>query len=724
MKPSSQRALIWLLSLVAVLAPAAAIAYLGAVSYRGERGAVAARLEEQLRVAQRLAARVEQALARSVDDAEVVLADSRGRPDAAAVAALAAHRPLARAPFWVSDGGALMWPAPAPLGGDHGDDLGRAAETCAERGLEACIRDAQTTRRRDAQLAAARVAEVDGRRSEARRAYQTLARFDDTGPEATLALARMARLGGDRAAAEAHLRAIERRFPRGRVDGVPLEVLVALARAELAARAGQARPALDLYRALVERRHGGPPAALVAIAERTAAALHALTLDPASRQEVAALDERFAAARAAARRARALAPDVADLARTATGELAGRPSLVDASQTVAFRRARGGGVIGVVVDTAALASAAGTTELAAVARGARASVTPVGAARPSNLRILAAVPLGAALPHLTLEVVNDRADPDPLDDVIRQRSRRHLLVTGGLALVLAAGVLATIRGATRERELARLKSDFVSTVSHELKTPLTSIRMFAEMLEQGVAGGDAERVSRYHGIIVKESQRLGLLIANLLDYAQIERGSRRYQVGRARVDRIAADAVETFARLRGDAAGGHDGGVRVEVAAAAVGAEALVDRDVWLQAVLNLLANAAKYGGPGMPITVRVERTSIADRDHVAIRVIDQGPGIPASEQPRIFREFYRAPAAYSSGVEGTGLGLALVKRHVEAQGGTVSVESQPGRGAAFTIAVPALTPATETETGTETETETETKTETETETETDRRTA
>ena len=463
MKPSSQRAVVWLLSVVAVLAPAAGIAVLGAVSYRGERGAVADRIEQQLRVAQRVAARVEQSLARAIDEADRALA-AGARPDTAALAQLAVRHPLARAPFLIDADGALVWPPPAPLGGDTGDDLARAGETCAERGLEACIRDAQTTRQRDAQLAAARNAEVDGRRGEARRGYQALARFDDSGPEARLALARLARLAGDRAGAEAHLRAIERDFRGGRVDGVPLEVVVALARAELAIAAGDARPALALYRALIERRHGGPPAALVAIAERLAAGLHGQPLGALERADVAILDEQFAAARAAARRARALAPDTADLARAATADLAGRPSLRDPSLTIAFRRSASGAVVGLVVDSAALAAAAATSELAAVARGARASVSPVGAARSPQLRILAAVPLGAALPHLTLAVVNDRADPDPLDDVIRKRSRRHLLVSGGLALVLTAGILATFRGATRERELARLKSDFVSTV--------------------------------------------------------------------------------------------------------------------------------------------------------------------------------------------------------------------------------------------------------------------
>jgi signal transduction histidine kinase len=304
------------------------------------------------------------------------------------------------------------------------------------------------------------------------------------------------------------------------------------------------------------------------------------------------------------------------------------------------------------------------------------------------------VQLGAELPHLSLALVNPVVDPDPLDEVIRERSRRHVLFTSALAIALGLGILATIRGAARARELAQLKSDFVSTVSHELKTPLTSIRMFAEMLEQGVAQGDPSKMARYHGVIVQESQRLGLLIANLLDYAQIERGTRRYTHSRQKLGELARHAVTTFETLRDpQEATTSSNPIEVEVSPEAMIAELEVDREVVVQAVLNLLANAAKYGGVEHPIEVAVG----VDGTTGWLSVRDHGPGIPAAEQARIFREFYRAPEAYRSGVEGTGLGLALVKQHVEALGGTVEVVSTVGEGAMFTIRLPltSATPAT-----------------------------
>ena len=122
----------------------------------------------------------------------------------------------------------------------------------------------------------------------------------------------------------------------------------------------------------------------------------------------------------------------------------------------------------------------------------------------------------------------------------------------------------------------------------------------------------------------------------------------------------------------------------VAVSDEAMRAEVDVDRDVVVGAVLNLLANAVKYGA-GLPVDLAVG----ADADTAWIAVRDHGPGIPPAEQARIFREFYRAPEAYRSGVEGTGLGLALVKRHIEALGGTVEVASALGDGATFTIRLP-----------------------------------
>src|SRR5690606_265566 len=140
-----------------------------------------------------------------------------------------------------------------------------------------------------------------------------------------------------------------------------------------------------------------------------------------------------------------------------------------------------------------LEAAAGAGPGDDVAQGARSLVLPAGASPAVGLRRIVQVPIGEALPHLALAIVNPLTEPDPRDAVIRERSRQHVMYTSALGIALALGLLLIVRGAARARELAQLKSDFVSTVSHELKTPLTSIRMFAEMLQQGVAQGDAQK---------------------------------------------------------------------------------------------------------------------------------------------------------------------------------------------------------------------------------------
>ena len=204
-----------------------------------------------------------------------------------------------------------------------------------------------------------------------------------------------------------------------------------------------------------------------------------------------------------------------------------------------------------------------------------------------------------------------------------------------------------------------------------------------------LAQGDAGKMARYHSVIVQESQRLGLLIANLLDYAQIERGTRRYSPSREHAGKLARDAVATFETLQ-DPETAKRNPIEVAVSPEAMSVHVEVDHDVVVQALLNLLANAAKYGTAANKEAInRIEVTVGATPAAATIAVRDHGPGIPPHEQARIFREFYRAPEAYRSGVEGTGLGLALVKRHIEALGGSVEVQSEVGEGATFTIHLP-----------------------------------
>jgi signal transduction histidine kinase len=659
----SRRAWIYVLSVLALLAPAGGIAYLGAVSYRDEKGAVNAQQERQRQAALAIASRIDRAITEALDAIDRTI-DSGGT---------IVDTPLARYWFRIDADGQLEKPRVVQFV-EPAVSLERGA---CSGGLEDCVRELTTRQGRLAKLHAAQTAEAAGQWGEARRQYTSLASADDTGPEALLGLARVLPRLGDARGSEAELAELDRRFPDRRFEGVPVKLVTAIVRAD----AVGAPALLDVAEGVVGGAYGVDAIVKVGVLGRLRDRLGG-DLPPTLAPRRAALDEQMAVIRRDARMAAGLSDDVAELVHTAAPAWRGHAAAHQPGPILVYRRRSDGSVVGIALDARMLETAAGHDAGDDVAVDARPVVLPTGAHSPADMRELERIQLGEALSDLSLALVNPIADPDPLDEVIRSRSRRHVVFTSALALALGLGLLATIRGAARARELAQLKSDFVSTVSHELKTPLTSIRMFAEMLEQGVAKGDPTKMQRYHGVIVQESQRLGLLIANLLDYAQIEKGTRRYTPTRESAAQLARHAVATFESLRApDQSDQRDvprNPIVLEVSSEAM---VMVDRDVVVQAVLNLLANAAKYGGADKAIEVRVAGEAISVTDH--------GPGIPAHEQARIFREFYRAPDAYRSGIEGTGLGLALVKRHIEALGGAVEVASSVGQGATFTIRLP-----------------------------------
>jgi signal transduction histidine kinase len=666
----SRRAWLYVLSIAALLVPAGGIAYLGAGSYRDERGAVSAQNERQRRAALGIASLIVRAVEDALDDTErAVLAGTR--PDA----------PLARHWFWIDADLRLRVPHSAPPAAELAGGLERGA-SCAGGRLEDCVHELSTRQSRIARLRAARRAEASASWLEARRQYTQLAGFADTGPSALLGLARVLAQLED-GLAPGVLAELERRFGDRSFEGIPVRLVAATLRAQASPPARRPGALVAVADDVLAGAYPLAPVVRLGVLARLRAEL-ARMLGPAS-EPLVRLDGQLAELRNEARMAAGLADDLPELLRTASPAWRGRVAAREPGRTLIYRRRADGGVIGFAVDAPMLeAGDALAAHAASVASHARPLVLAQGQSPGPELRMIQQVPLGAALPHLSVAIVNPLADADPLDEVIRERSKRHVMYTSALAIALALGLLVTIRGAARARELARLKSDFVSTVSHELKTPLTSIRMFAEMLEQGVAKGDPAKLARYHGVIVQESQRLGLLIANLLDYAQVEKGTRRYTRIRQAIGELARHAVATFETLHDPDTGGRNP-VSIAVSDEAMHAEVEVDRDVVVGAVLNLLANAAKYGGAAQPIEVQVD----AGEGAASIGVRDHGPGIPPAEQARIFREFYRAPQAYRSGVEGTGLGLALVKRHIEALGGTVEVASVVGEGATFTIRLP-----------------------------------
>lgn len=259
----------------------------------------------------------------------------------------------------------------------------------------------------------------------------------------------------------------------------------------------------------------------------------------------------------------------------------------------------------------------------------------------------------------------------------------HLALLGlALGLVVAATVFS-MRFALRQMELARLKSHFVSNITHELKTPLAAIRLYTETLQQGRVH-DRSESDRFLGIIHKECVRLTSLIANVLDFARIEDGRRRYTFAPAAVGDVVRDVVEAYGfQLR-------EKGFTVELDIAPQLPLAVVDRDALGQAVLNLLDNAVKYSHDERRVGVQVR----AEAGEILVRVEDRGVGIPLSEHGKIFDAFYRVEKGLEHRVKGSGLGLAVVKHIAEAHGGRVEVVSRSGAGSAFTLRLPANAPA------------------------------
>jgi signal transduction histidine kinase len=259
--------------------------------------------------------------------------------------------------------------------------------------------------------------------------------------------------------------------------------------------------------------------------------------------------------------------------------------------------------------------------------------------------------------------------------------RQVMLFTGAfgfLLVVIVAGLVVTYRLVRRESEMARLKSDFVANVSHDLKTPLSVIRMFGETLEMDRVRDEAAR-REYYRVITRESERLSRLIDNVLDFSRIEGGRRRYERVPTAVEPLVRDVVDAFAYPL------TRGGFKVEVHVAPDLPEVSLDADAIAQALANLVDNAIKYSADRK--AVRVE-ASVAGGE-LALSVADEGIGIPRDEHARIFEKFYRVGHSETQGRRGSGVGLALVRHVAEAHGGRVIVESAPGEGSRFTIRIP-----------------------------------
>jgi two-component system phosphate regulon sensor histidine kinase PhoR len=241
------------------------------------------------------------------------------------------------------------------------------------------------------------------------------------------------------------------------------------------------------------------------------------------------------------------------------------------------------------------------------------------------------------------------------------------------------GALVVLHDVTRLARLETMRRDFVANVSHELKTPITSIQGFIETLREG-AVNDPAKAAQFLEILARQADRLNALIEDLLSLSRIERESEARRIERQRTnlrDVIEAAAADCSPRA-------NERGITVRIGAPdALWAD--VDARMIEQAVANLLDNAIKFSPPGSAVEVEAE----TDGKECRIRVRDRGCGIAPEHLDRIFERFYRVDKGRSRDLGGTGLGLAIVKHIAQAHGGRVSVESVPGQGSTFTLHLP-----------------------------------
>jgi signal transduction histidine kinase len=290
---------------------------------------------------------------------------------------------------------------------------------------------------------------------------------------------------------------------------------------------------------------------------------------------------------------------------------------------------------------------------------------------PMTERRLAAV---TGLPWSVFVGSNAAAD---LDEI----AGRRRLIFAGLALLIAlvvAGGYFIVRAVLRELAVAQLQSDFVAAVSHEFRTPLTSLRQFTDLLNDNPDLPQTKRQTFYQAQS-RATERLRRLVESLLDFGRMEAGARPYRFERLAAGPLARAIVDDFRR---DALP-EDFTLGASIATGS--AEIDIDPDAFAWALWNLLDNAVKYSGASRSISVAAG----TDDGAVSIAVHDGGLGIPRHEQEQIFKKFVRGSSSRTHGIKGTGIGLAMVRHIVEAHGGSVRVESMPGHGSTFTIMLP-----------------------------------
>ncbi len=283
--------------------------------------------------------------------------------------------------------------------------------------------------------------------------------------------------------------------------------------------------------------------------------------------------------------------------------------------------------------------------------------------------------IGEALPHWEAALYLQR--PEQVRESARALRRTLTFLIATALGAIACGGWVVVADARRQLALAQQKTDFVSNVSHELKTPLTSIRMFAELMQNGNAS--PAKHPQYLRIIMVEAERLTRLINNVLDFAGLDRKQKQY-------DKKPLDLHAVIERAwEGHELHLQESGFTTRWQAAPPPYPVIGDDDALAQILVNLLSNAEKYAGERK----EVELHTYLDGAHVCVSVLDRGSGVHNGEERKIFEAFYRAHDSLSSGIQGSGLGLTLAQRLAHEHGGEIIYQPREGGGSNFTLRLP-----------------------------------
>jgi signal transduction histidine kinase len=271
-----------------------------------------------------------------------------------------------------------------------------------------------------------------------------------------------------------------------------------------------------------------------------------------------------------------------------------------------------------------------------------------------------------------------------LDAAVANLRTRNLLLSFGILLLLGGSTAMLLISTRRAQLLARQQIEFASAVSHELRTPLAVICSAGENLADGLVH-DPQKARQYGAVIYGEGRRLTDMVEQVLTFAGAQSGRSQYVLQHTEVVPVIESAIQAMQhQLR-------EGGYTLDLTVASGLAPIKADSIALKRSLQNLLSNAIKYGGEARWIGVDVALVPSEHGADLLIGVADHGPGIDPDDLPHIFEPFYRGRAAVTMQAHGSGLGLSLVKNAVEAHGGRISVESQPGRGTCFTLRLPAV---------------------------------